>query len=116
MRTYSKPVVEIENFNLDAQFAEGGCATNVNVSQFIDNATAVMGMWTNTGSIEEGSNPWIQTGDQLLSIIGDSTGDAAIQLLAEYIGRVDTGSLHGDNANSGGCYFTLSNASGKTFS
>ena len=113
MRTYSKPIVEIENFRLDAQFASGGCA-GVTVDSSV------------LATLEEGIDTYFLTnGEVNLGYTGafiEFTGLTQIQYEANKedclkdLYLFECSQKDTDNPTSGPCYFTYSNASGKSFS
>ena len=121
MRTYSKPVVEIENFRLDAQFASGGCAVgSLTEASYEQAENCVLGQLA-----LEASDPYaaedglIKSFEEEAGITFSSlqgTADWGKYITDFYWFSVSSGAFQGDNANSGGCYYTFVNASGKSFS
>ncbi len=113
MRTYSKPVVEIENFRLDAQFASGGCAGGtVDPSEL-----ATVEAWFD----EYFKNGGDRTGyvAQFIGLLGGLTKAEYEANKDKYLNDLywyDISQMHGDNPTSGSCYFTYFDASGKSFS
>ena len=121
MRTYSKPVVEIENFRLDAQFASGGCAAVAEDSYEVVAATSEINDYLSSGFDED--NLW-GTYPQLAEFmekfgLNKGTISGSLQNYIDkyaYWIKVEGIGFTVDNLNSGGCYFTFINASGKGFS
>lgn len=114
MRTYSKPIVEIENFRLDAQFASGGCA-GVTVPQSDLDQLAV-GL---EAYLKEGAEQTDFVAEFVALFEGGLSWENYERESNKYLNDFywfDFAKRHGDNPTSGPCYFTYSNASGKSFS
>lgn len=117
MRAYSKPSVEIENFSLDAQFASGICASaSAAIPDDYYTAEGLLNAYMNAPGFEdeqvEGFLAVLGVTDNKVEYI-ENGGPDLINRFAWYLYH-DAG--QGDNSNSGGCYFTFENASGKSFS
>lgn len=116
-------MAEIENFSLDAQFADGGCATvdlarynywkgtaNILVGALNDNdVNAVAGLMEAVGL-----NKFFTVAD-IQSIVADEEENAEDELAGQFV-LAEQNIRVTDNKNSGSCYYTYSNASGKSFS
>lgn len=125
MKTYSKPMAELENFSLDSEFASGGCSTVPDsVKQeyqdtFDGNMECVL---LELDELQYGADgtEWLRP-IAAYNNLDYATFIAMDTNSAEFISAVDNYTMYlinnsQDDLNSGYCYFTFNSASGKTFS
>ncbi len=126
MKAYSKPIAELENFNLDSEFASGGCGVipeNVKdeyYDVFEGNLQCVL-------EELEVYQLGYSDGTEWLRPIADYNNldfNAFVSMdtkSAEFLSAVDNYTMNQintsqDDLNSGFCYFTFNSANGKAFS
>lgn len=129
MKAYSKPMAEVENFNLDSEFASGACGTipqsqkDKYQSTFQGNLdAAIEDFELYIAGLSDGSE-WLQ---QIADF--DANDDLTFDKLTamdpygkDFENAVDRYTMYminfsQDDQNSGFCYFTYNSGEGKTFS
>lgn len=125
MKTYNKPIAELENFNLDSEFASGACSVIPDhvaetykdvINGNMDVAREEIEFYQETGIEAQGLLALMDTfyTDLSYADIANSGESELLDLVKVYtIYEINTSQ---DDPNSGFCYFTFASGAGKAFS